>query len=310
MVEKLNEFLFDILGLIIPGLVFLALIILLPLLIIDSNLANYFKDIINDTSFVFFVGLIVNDKTLFDVLSSMSFIFTILLISYILGHMIKVLSKLQYDICERIFDKGFNKIHIFYSEKIKDMSKKSDNFFLKLSNYKKRQRILKENNCNVCFLIRIVFGIWDSVVQIVKILFTFGAADNCDQKMEKLVREEVYSTFSFKSDNWYSLYKISNIIIAQENLKDFSSKFLAKYNFYRSMAFIFLLNYIYIFVLFKFANQFINQIGEILYYPIMFLNFLLWFTFHEKFKRYWTLCGNENLFTLFYFLKIKRKEKK
>jgi len=35
---------------------------------------------------------------------------------------------------------------------------------------------------------------------------------------------------------------------------------------------------------------------------------LLWFAFHVKFKRYWTLCGNENLMAIFYFLRARNND--
>ncbi len=33
---------------------------------------------------------------------------------------------------------------------------------------------------------------------------------------------------------------------------------------------------------------------------------IFWFTFHVKFKRYWTLYGDERLMSLFYFLNKKK----
>jgi len=92
----------------------------------------------------------------------------------------------------------------------------------------------------------------------------------------------------------------------QENIKSLATTFLAKYNLYRSLSFIFIFSFFYYLFFFTTYHDSIIQEAKALgkYVPICLV--LLWFVFHVAFKRYWTLCGNESLMSLYYFLNKKK----
>ena len=98
--------------------------------------------------------------------------------------------------------------------------------------------------------------------------------------------------------NWYDTYKISNLLLFQDGVDTLNNKFMSKYNMYRSLSFIFGLNFVYLLYL---QLQFYSDANVFTLFYL--LNFIAWFAFHEKFKRYWTLAGNESLMNVYtYFL--------
>ena len=145
-------------------------------------------------------------------------------------------------------------------------------------------------------------------------LFTFKSADYFDDNEE--LRTICITTINNKlntrfPDKWHSLYKFAVAANLQEGIKSLSNNFLAKYNLYRSLSFIFLLSFVYYAIFFQITYSLLPINIAILRGSILFFSALLWFTFHVKFKRYWTLCGNESLMSLYYFLnkdKLKRPE--
>ena len=73
---------------------------------------------------------------------------------------------------------------------------------------------------------------------------------------------------------WDQIYNLALADIHKTNTNSLIDRFIAKYNFYRSMAFIFLCLFIYI-------AFFIGNIP------------LCWYAFHNKYERYWAFCGKE-----------------
>lgn len=93
------------------------------------------------------------------------------------------------------------------------------------------------------------------------------------------------------------IYKISDIISRNKGIKSLWNVHLAKYNCYRSLA-----------VVFFAASIFCYRLGwntspgegqRLLYTGSVSL--IMFFTFHYKFKRYWSLCSAEALTSLFYY---------
>jgi hypothetical protein len=290
-VERIEDFIFDFMGLILPGFVFI-LLISAPLLLFNfdsvsacqidkfkilsilSNLSAYSDKIVQSQN-----GAVV---------------FIIILLSYIIGHLIKVLSIIQYEIFITIFDKLLNRMII--------------NCFIwtKAKLYWLLLKLIKKDS-NTYNFIKLIYC--ESVKPIKSILikvFAFKPPDYFSdnkimvkESMEKL-NEKLKTTFP---NEWYSLFKISSVIHHQENIKSLTSIFLAKYNFYRSMAFMFFIILFYFILFFNATSTFLGP--DILHIKgLIFLTIvLMWFTFHYKFKRYWTLCGNESLVSLYYYLK-------
>ncbi|HEY6899766.1 MAG TPA: hypothetical protein VI233_03950, partial [Puia sp.] len=102
-----------------------------------------------------------------------------------------------------------------------------------------------------------------------------------------------------------SLSKISGVITNQENTKTLGPFFLAKYNLYRSLSLIFLFTIVYYIYFFKVAGAYITPTSHEISGLILASPVILWFTFHVKYKRYWTLYGDERIMSLFYFLNRK-----
>src|ERR1700759_78997 len=103
--SKLENFFFDILGLILPGAIFL-LILLSPVLFMDMNKIEE----VAGTS-VILSGLV----TIWNILKTYwaanpkSALTIVLILAYLIGHTVKVFSIIKYDFLKAFFDKFINK---------------------------------------------------------------------------------------------------------------------------------------------------------------------------------------------------------
>lgn len=292
--SKIENFLFDIIGLALPGLIFLS-IIFLPLSIIDISKIPIAAV---DSSFIL-SELSTFSKILTTYWTTNSTIVLVFwfILSYLIGHLVKVFAIIKYEFFTAIFDKSLNKwiITLFNWTK-----------FIVDKGYR------KISNGNSIY--NTVFYKWakDIFYPFKNLLFKififkpsdyFSDNDTLKTNCVSLINSRLNTTYPNK---WYSVYKFSTVISNQESIKSLSSNFLAKYNLYRSLAFIFIVAAIYYYLFFKVANNYISsdikKIGSL----ISIISALLWFTFHYKYKRYWTLCGNETLVSLFYFLNKKK----
>ena len=305
--EKIEEFLFDILGLLVPGVVFLLLAILLPVSVLDYSQVDFSAFLSEKVLALLYVEKIFDKLALNTMLSSWIIMAIVIAISYIFGHTIKVFSKYQYDFCKKFFDEGINRVIKYLFVKVDEATSDADCCLVKIFNSQYRKMKKQEQKAYSGLLV-VIFGVVDLFIKMSQVVFSFSALDNYEEKMTEEAKNEIKKRFGIEAKSWYTVYKIANVVIAQENLKSLSFKFLAKYNFYRSLAFIFLINGIYIIGIYKVDNSLINPLGHIIFYPMLMINYILWFTFHDKYKRYWTLCGNESVVTLFYFWKTKGKE--
>ena len=281
---KLEDFLFDILGLALPGAIFL-LILVSPIWFVHLNAAkpedlqNLFLSLIH---FFYKVIQIHWEKNM------QLTIITFLISSYLLGHAIKILSIYLYEILGSIFDK----IIIEYSRQFVN--------WLKLK--------LKKNK--IISAIKTQKNIVDSAKRILKIpmtLFTYFPPDYdpANAAIFESCSEYVADKTKVKGIKWYTLFRISSVIINQEKIKSLSNGYLAKYNLYRSLALIFLSTAFYYHLVFKSAEKFLIPDVQRIEPLIIIISLFLCFTFHSKYLRYWTLCGNEALISLFYFLNKK-----
>jgi hypothetical protein len=103
-----------------------------------------------------------------------------------------------------------------------------------------------------------------------------------------------------------AINKISGVITNQESLRTLGTFFLAKYNLYRSLSLIFLFTTFYYIYFFKVASLYIAPTSHEISSIIFAAPAILWFTFHVKYKKYWTLYGHERIMSLFYFLNKKK----
>ncbi len=269
---RINDFLFDFLGLILPGVVLLILLFL-PLYVINLDLVVVYD--FND----FFVKLneiIIRKKDSFWVQNTAAFAFILFVIIYLIGHSLKVFSKIQY----RLFES-------FVNRTLKPALKKLISTNTKI-----------ESGLRSFLQLPTI----DYLFEIFRKTFSFSHKDyySDSENARKVVLEKIKANYDKDfGEDWYSLYKFASIIIEEEGLKSKAYTYLAKYNFYRSLAFLFLINFVYLWWIYSNYDGFLLphfiSIGTI-------CNFIMWFTFHEKFRRYWVLCGNETLMTVYYYL--------
>lgn len=291
-ISKIENFLFDILGLILPGFIFLGILII-PLGLVDIN-AIKIKDLNNS----YILSELSTISDLFESYwneKSNLIIILIVILAYLLGHFIKVFSIIKYEILVAVFDKTLNKLVEYIYTKIKSVLNLVYSYF-------SNQSLV---NTKIYLLLKELFK---PIKNTIKKVFTFKSEDYFDDNA--ILRTECIAIINRRlntnyPDKWYSLYKFSTVITNQEDIKSLASFFLTKYNLYRSLAFIFLFATFYFHFFFSASANYtapeINKVNSL----ISFTSFLLWFTFHYKYKRYWTLCGNETLVSLYYFLNKK-----
>jgi hypothetical protein len=271
IIARINDFLFDFLGLIVPGIV-VVLVVLVPLAWLNFGQLPPERP----GSFPVFLKNAAESVPAFLEKNQTLGYILFFIATYIAGHAIKVFAKLQYRILESLFDGVLWQMGSWFIHLHPKLTASA--------------RALTE--------MRFV----GAVITFLREVFSF-ALDNYYPVLEHVrqatvakIREKLDPGFT---DDWDALYKLADAVISQENIKSKSYTFLAKYNFYRSLAFLFLANFLYLWWL---AGAFANFLPPAFLPTALICNFVLWFTFHEKFKRYWLLCGNEALLAIYYFL--------
>lgn len=291
--SKIENFLFDILGLVLPGIIFL-LILISPVSFFD---ASKISDKVLSHSFIlsslitFFNILKVYWNTNLNIT-----LFILIMISYLVGHTIKVFSIIVYEILNTLFDKSINKIVLYLFRGFIALINLISNFLFNIT----FQQSLLYKGLNI-----LLTPIGNTINKI----FTFNSpnyfSDNESMKADcvALINQRLGTSYP---NVWYSIYKLFFVIQQQENIKALSGNFLAKYNLYRSLSFIFIFTTIYYYCFFKATANYISPELTKITSLILYSAIVLWFTFHYKYKRYWTLCGNESLVSLYYFLNKKK----
>jgi hypothetical protein len=291
--DKLQDFLFDILGLILPGFVFICCLFV-PIYLFDFSKIQVPNQ---NQSSILTLYIWLSKQKVFIISDSIKSPLLIFLFSYIMGHLVKVFSIIQYDIFTSVFDKFLNKI------------------FILLYNLLGRvlrgivRRIDRNNNLLNSIFYKSLLSFFSPIKDIARKIFTFKSPDyfkdNETLRTESvnLLNQKLSTTFP---SVWYSLYKFSTVLAIQENIKSLAGNFLAKYNLYRSLSFTFLFSAILFYCFFTALKE--NHFYGIAYLEkyVLILTTLLWFSFHVKYKRYWTLCGNETLVSLYYYLNKSR----
>jgi hypothetical protein len=283
--SKLENFFFDILGLILPGAIFL-LIFLSPVLLVDMGKMEKAAD----TS-VMLSALV----TIWNILKAYwtsnpkSALTIVAILAYLTGHTVKVFSRIKYEFLVAIFDKNLNIVAIRLYRKTRSWifppGKPQSGTFIQL-----KALISPFKN----FL-------WD--------LFTFSTINSLER--DKIFRQNCVDQLNTRLDiklanDQETVAKLSSVITNQESLRSLGTFYLAKYNLYRSLALIFLLTTCYYGYFFSVTGNTISAMSHKISGIILAAALLLWFTFNSKYKRYWTLYGGERILTLFYFLNKKK----
>jgi len=282
--SKLENFLFDILGLILPGAIFL-LILLSPCLFVD--MANVPPGAVDKSVILSALKTISNILKIYWTSYPKSALTIATILAYLMGHTVKVFSRLKYEFLTAIFDEGLNKpvIRLYTGLMNRIFRQPSSKAYLQLKELFKPLRTL------------------------IEYIFTFSPPHHFKNdgvlKQNCLDRLNTRLSIDYPDDD-RSITKISGVISNQENIKTLGPFFLAKYNLYRSLSLIFLFTTLYYTYFFKVAGMFIAPASHEICTLILISPAILWFTFHVKFKRYWTLYGDERLMSLFYFLNKKK----
>lgn len=282
--SKLENFLFDILGLILPGAIFL-LILLSPGLFVD--MANVPPRVIDTSVILSALKTISNILKTYWTSYPKSALTIATILAYLLGHTVKVFSRIKYQFLTAIFDEGLNKPVIRVYNGIKN-------------------RIFRQPSSKAYLRLTELFKPFGTLIEYV---FTFNPPHHF--KSDAVIKQDCLDSLNTRlsidyPDDDRSITKISGVISNQENIKTLGPFFLAKYNLYRSLSLIFLFTTLYYIYFFKVAGTFIAPASHEISTIILVAPAILWFTFHVKFKRYWTLYGDERLMSLFYFLNKKK----
>jgi hypothetical protein len=271
MSERIDEFLFDILGLFLPGLISFTLFLLLPFTIVSNLDLNEFtqKSI---KIILFFNDTKIDYKILF---------LLIIIASYILGHIIKIFSTIFYELGKAVVDETI----LTWSDKIY--------FRIFKRKYNDPKNALLKFFCK-------------QLRQIIKF-----KAENYDpqfKNMYNITREkltvDIRIEYFNENSEWYPFYKSAEIVSHKKGIKTKTRQFLAKYNFYRSISFI---SFLHLVFMLASKNCWVTESILCKYFGIIILfDIILWFTFHVKYKRYWTMCGNEAILAFYNSLIIDK----
>ncbi|MCM3586983.1 hypothetical protein M3182_14690 [Mesobacillus maritimus] len=301
MWEKIEIYFFDIMGLLIPGLIFLTGIIFTTLFLISEEVISEIQSALKDI--VLFKALFEFHK---EILSHFWLIVVFYLVNaYLLGHVIKVISKVYYWMFRLIFDEFINKMVFFIYNWGVILVKKITNYLLS-----KKPNFTEYKSLDVFRFINEYFRMVKKfIIYNLKVVFVFKTEDYEKENKVLLVEsmKMINKRFNTKfPEEWYSVYKLAKIIIYHESIKNMNDTFLAKYNFYRSMSFISFIQVLVLFICYL-NPQYFNPYSNFIIVGLLIINFVFWYTFHEKFKRYFKLCGNETLVSIYYYLKSTEK---
>ena len=297
ILEKIDNFIFDILGLIVPGLVIL-LLVLLPGVVVDELGMFYMK------TDIAFVGIYYETTREFFMrnksnIENTIFLTCLIICSYIVGHLVKVLSMIFYGIGKSIFDNGLLRKYSLREKKLRQFVK-----------YCIRKNSL-ECLLNICsWIYNEIYKLFRNHVLYAILKFSSDNYFSNNKSLEKECREMLNKKFGMNvPKGWHNLYKVYRSLSDQNKIKSLTTNYLAKYNLYRSLSFIFFANFLFLsawmYIIFP-TDPTIKTHRFI--FATYVLNGLLWYTFHVKYKRYWTLTGHEALFSLYSFLKRMKSE--
>ena len=280
--SKLENLLFDILGLVLPGAIFL-LILMSPILFLDmGKVPDHIASGAAILSALKTIARILRDYWSGYPKSAL-IIATIL--AYLAGHLVKVFSRMLYELGGVVFDRNLNILVRRLYTRLRD----------RLFPAKTRAKKSFEHLRSFFWFVR----------SVLRSLFVFIPPNHLpgdkvlSEKNLELLRAK--TEVDFPGDD-YALGKIAGVISNQESLRTLGTFFLAKYNLYRSLSLIFLYTTIYYIYFFRVAAPYISASSQAVSSIIFWTPPFLWFTFHVKFKRYWALYGQERIMSLFYFL--------
>lgn len=292
-ITLLERYLFDIIGVIVPGL----------------------------TSVILYYLIIKNDAPteLIEQLQTMEYNTitwtAIIIFLYILGMFVKVVAIKTYEIMGSAFGNSKDcSIPRFFNMCMCQLNASKNKCLIEFF----EQKNVSGTNC-VCWIIdnvilypikifvRILVGILYNVAKLLETATTFKV-DRCPHDYKSLyielrreMKEQNIADFDNAKDieeDAIQLYKLSSVIIRLNELKALFDNFLAKYNLFRSLSLVF--GAFGLYSLFFYKGEFAQ------YYTICLL--IAWFVFHYKYIRYWGLCGGDAISTALIYLKAHKQQ--
>lgn len=297
LVDKVEDALFEILGLLLPSLT-LCVVLVEPIFYTQSfPLRSIPKDEFTE---------------LLEILNEFWPIVFIFFVFYVVGNAIKVAAKLYYDLGKALFDNTLFVFIVYIFDFIIGGAEKIQAKWNKQNEQNKKNKQNEQNEQNEQNKLKEM-----PVVVIVNELFTWikktlsFSTVNYDKIFEDtyidLAMHELYifDREQEKSDKWFLFYKEATTIFKQKKIDTLCYKFLAKYNSFRSLEFVFAVGIIYN-ILILFTQM---AIDKYIFFIVLGVNIVCWVSFHEKYKRYWKLCGDEAIVGLDYFYRFEKGSK-
>ena len=283
LIDKVNDALFEILGLMLPSLT-LCVVLMEPVL----YLKPFWGQSISPNDFL---------QTLTNI-NQFGLTIFIIVIFYVVGNVIKVVSKLYYDLGKAIFDntlfliiayifnvikRGIQYIHAKWGRKT-------------TSNQNMKEKSVKKfKDFPFVTIVNVIYTWIKKILSFSITNYDIGFENlYIDMAMNKL---KIFDKEQDKRDKWYLFYKEATTIIKQNKIDTLYYKHLAKYNSFRSLESVF-----FCAILYNIFFQYMN-INRQIYFIVLGINIVCLISFHEKYKRYWRLCGNEVISGLNYYYK-------
>lgn len=282
--SKLENFLFDILGLILPGAIFLMILLSpvlfvnidgVPAVAIDGSVILSALQTVSHILKTYWAGYPKSSLTI------------LIILAYLMGHAVKVFSRIKYELLTAVFDDGLNRPVVRVYQWVCGL-------------------LFRDPSSTVYLRLKELLRPLGTVLGY---LFTFRAADYLvsDGVLKENCLELVNSRLAIQyPDDDRLVTKLSGVISTQESIKTLGPFFLAKYNLYRSLALIFVFTTPYYICFFRVVGAYLPPSSHEISRLIITTMIILWFTFHVKYKRYWTLYGDERIVSLFYILNKKK----
>ena len=285
-ITLLERYLFDIIGVIVPGLTSAILYLLLVKDNTPTELIEQFQEMEYNT---ITWGVII-------------------IFFYILGMFIKVIAIKTYKMLGDAIGKaeGYTLPRIFMvlSNFFNDITKKIFNITLKGKDTWWKSLVNTFILYPLKMIVKLFTGVLYRMFRILEYATTFKI-NKCPSTYKELYiefRKEVNNQgvghFDESKDieeDAHLLYKLSSVIIRQNELKALCDNFLAKYNLFRSLALVFGIAGFY---------SIFGQ-GD---YKITICLLTTWFVFHYKYIRYWGLCGGDAISTALIYLKAHKQQ--
>lgn len=292
LIEKLNDILYEVLGLLLPTLV-LCIVLMEPLF--------YMKDFLWESIRINYYLKVLESDNLFWM------ILFIIAVFYVVGNVIKVLAKLYYDLGKAIFDDTFFAIldciyEKFFNNNPKDKQNLKNGEENDLNGEEQNQDDSSKLGKKPFFSIIFVLYKWLRNILVFKTERYGGDFEELYTELAGKVSITLENEKD-KEEKWFLFYKMATTLIKQNNINTLYYKFLAKYNSFRSIEFAFFCGIIY--------NIFFRHFDIDLqrYFIVLGVNVVCLISFHEKFKRYWKLCGNEAIAGMDYYYRYMEGKK-